>query len=100
MTARVVVAGSGAICAAGKSPEEIWDAVCNGRSAIRHIQQWDASGWPTSLAGEIAGLDPRALVEDRKVHRLLQRSDLLGLYVAGRALDDSGFLAYREALER
>src|SRR3990172_9840682 len=99
MSARVVVAGSGAICAAGNSPEKIWDAVWTGRPAIRPIQQWDASGWPTSLAGEIAGLDPRALVEDRKVHRLLQRSDLLGLYVAGRALDDSGFVAYREALE-
>jgi 3-oxoacyl-(acyl-carrier-protein) synthase len=99
MSARVVVAGSGAICAAGKSPGEIWDAVWTGRRAIRPIQQWDASGWPTSLAGEIAGLDPRALLEDRKVHRLLQRSDLLGLYVAGRALDDSGFVAYREALE-
>jgi 3-oxoacyl-[acyl-carrier-protein] synthase-1 len=98
MSARVVVAGSGAICAAGQSPGEIWDAVWTGRSAIRPIKQWDTSGWPTSLAGEIAGLDPRALVEDRKIHKLLQRSDLLGLYVAGRALDDSGFIAYREAL--
>ena len=99
MSVRVVVSGSGAICAAGKSPGEIWDAVCNGRPAIRPIQQWDTSGWPTSLAGEIPGLDPRALVEDRKLHKLLQRSDLLGLYVAGRALDDSGLVTYREALE-
>jgi len=99
MSARVIVAGSGAICAAGKSPAEIWDAVRTGRPAIRPIQQWDTSGWPTCLAGEIAGLDPRALVEDRKVHRLVQRGDLLGLYAAGRALDDSGFVAYREALE-
>jgi 3-oxoacyl-[acyl-carrier-protein] synthase-1 len=99
MSARVVVAGSGAICAAGKSPGEIWDAVWAGRPAIRPIQQWDASGWPTSLAGEIPRLDPRTLVEDRKVHKLLQRSDLLGLYVAGRALDDSGFVAYRDGLE-
>jgi len=99
MSARVVVAGSGAICAAGASPGEIWEALWTGRSAIRPIEQWDASGWPVSLAGEIRGLDPRALVEDRKVHKLLQRSDLLGLYVAGRALDDSGFVAYRDALE-
>jgi 3-oxoacyl-[acyl-carrier-protein] synthase-1 len=93
------VTGSAAICAAGKSPGEIWDALRTGRSAIRPIQQWDASGWPTSLAGEVTGLDPRALVEDRKVHRLIQRSDLLGLHVAGRALDDSGFVAYRDAQE-
>ena len=99
MSARVVVTGSGAICAAGKSPAEIWEAVWTGRSAIRPIQQWDISGWPTSLAAEIPGLDPRALVEDRKIHKLVQRTDLLGLYVAGRALDDAGLVAYREALE-
>jgi len=99
VSVRVVVSGSGAICAAGKSPGEIWDAVCSGRPAIRPIQQWNTSGWPTSLAGEIPGLDPRAMVEDRKLHKLLQRSDLLGLYVAGRALDESGFIAYREALD-
>ena len=99
MSARVVVAGSGAICAAGKSPEEIWEAVWTGRSAILPIQQWDTSGWPTSLAGEIRDLGPRNLVEDRKLHKLLQRTDLLGLYVAGRAIDDAGLVAYREALE-
>ena len=99
MSARIVVTGSGAICAAGKSPEEIWGAAWTGRSAIRPIQQWDTSGWPTTLAAEIPGLDPRALVEDRKIHKLVQRTDLLGLYVAGRALDDAGLVAYREALE-
>ena len=99
MSARVVLTGSGAICAAGKSPEEIWGAAWTGRSAIRPIQQWDTSGWPTTLAAEIPGLDPRALVEDRKIHKLVQRTDLLGLYVAGRALDDAGLVAYREALE-
>jgi len=99
MSARVVVTGSGAICAAGKSPEEIWEAAWTGRSAIRPIRRWDASAWPISLAAEIPGLDPRALVEDRKIHKLLQLTDLLGLYVAGRALDDAGLVAYREGLE-
>jgi len=99
MSGRVVVTGIGAICAAGKSPEEIWEEASAGRSAIRPIQQWDASGWPTSLAGEIPGFEPRALVEDRKVHKLLRRTDLLGLYAAGRAIDDAGFVAYRDALE-
>ena len=96
---RVVVTGHGAICAAGKSPDQIWDAVRGGRTAIRPIQQWDTSGWPASLAGEIRDLDPRELVEDRKVHKLIQRGDLLGLYAAGRALDASGLLAYRDTLD-
>ena len=98
MSARVVVAGSGAICAAGKSPEEIWEAVRTGRSAIRPIRHWDASMWPTSLAGEIPEMEPRALVEDRKVRKLVKRTDLLGLYAAGRAIEDAGLVAYRGTL--
>ncbi len=95
----VVVTGAGAICAAGRSPEEIWGAIWGGRSALAPIQQWDASGWPAPTAGEIPGFDPRTLVEDRKVHKLLRRTDLLGLYAAGQAIDDAGFPTYRETLD-
>ena len=96
---KIVISGAGAICAAGKSPEEIWEAARTGRSAIAPIQQWDASGWPTPVAGEIPAYDPRALVPDRKVHKLLRRTDLLGLYAAGQAIDHAGFLAHRETLD-
>ncbi len=96
---RIVISGAGAICAGGKSPEEIWEAARAGRSAIAPIQQWDASGWPAPVAGEIPAYDPRALVPDRKVHKLLRRTDLLGLYAAGQAIEHAGFVAYRETLD-
>ncbi len=95
----VVITGAGAICAAGKSPEEIWEAACAGQSAIAPIQQWDSSGWPAPAAGEIPGFDPRGLVPDRKVHKLLRRTDFFGLYAAGQAIENAGFLAYRETLD-
>jgi 3-oxoacyl-[acyl-carrier-protein] synthase-1 len=97
--ARVVITGAGAICAAGTDPEEIWEAVRAGRSAIAPIRQWDSSAWPRPLAGEIADLNPRAMVADRKLHKLLQRTDLLGLYAAGRAVEGAGLLAERAGLD-
>ena len=36
-----------------------------------------------TIAGEIADFNPRALVDDRKLHKLIRRTDLLGLYAAG-----------------
>lgn len=96
---KILVTGLGAICAAGKDPEAIWKSVGSGQSAISPIQQWDASGWPTSMAGEVTGVDPRALVEDRKLHKLTRRTDLLGLYAAGRAIEVAGLLGYRETLD-
>src|SRR5215470_11157277 len=95
---RVVITGTGAVCAAGKSPQEILDAVRAGRSAIGTIRQWDSSGWPTRVAGEIADFNPREMVEDRKLHKLIRRTDLFGLYAAARAIDAAGLSAYRDTL--
>ena len=95
----VVVTGTGAVCAAGMSPDEILDSVRAGRSAIAPIKQWDTTGWPCRIAAEIPDFNPRALVEDRKLHKLIRRTDLLGLYAAGRAIDRAGIVAHRDALD-
>ncbi len=95
---RILVTGAGAVCASGKQPEQILAAVIAGRSSIAPIAQWDASGWPTRVAGEIADLNPRDMVDDRKLHKLIRRTDLFGLYAAGRAIEQAGLAAHREQL--
>ncbi|MDH5246028.1 MAG: beta-ketoacyl-[acyl-carrier-protein] synthase family protein [Betaproteobacteria bacterium] len=96
---RVVVTGTGAVCGGGMSPDQILDAILAGRSAIAPIAQWDTTGWPCRIAAEIADFNPRALVDDRKLHKLIRRTDLVGLYAAGRAIDSSGIIAHRGAME-
>ncbi|MET0917797.1 MAG: beta-ketoacyl synthase N-terminal-like domain-containing protein, partial [Burkholderiales bacterium] len=94
----VVVTGTGAVCGAGMAPDTILDAITAGRSAIRPIAQWDTTGWPCRLAAEIPDYNPRALVDDRKLHKLIRRTDLVGLYAAGRAIEASGIVGHRDAL--
>lgn len=96
---RIVVTGSGAVCAAGMSPAEILATVLEGRSAIGPVTQWDTTGWPVRNAGEVPNFNARALVEDRKLHKLIRRTDLFGLYAAGRAIETSGLLAHRATLD-
>src|SRR5437870_3584945 len=96
---KIVVTGTGAVCAAGMAPDEILDAVRAGRSAIAPIKQWDTTGWPCRIAAEIADFNPRALVDDRKLHKLIRRTDLLGLYAAGRAIESAGIVAHRGTLD-
>jgi len=95
----ILITGSGAVCAAGMSPDEILESVRSGRSSIRAIQQWDTTDWPCRIAGEIADFNPRALVDDRKLHKLIRRTDLLGLYAAGKAIERSGIVSYRGTLD-
>ncbi len=96
---RVLVTGSGAVCAAGMSPQDILASVLEGRCAIGPVTQWDTSGWPVRIAGEVPDFNPRALVEDRKLHKLIRRTDLFGLYAADRAIEGSGLLTHRAGLE-
>jgi 3-oxoacyl-[acyl-carrier-protein] synthase I len=95
----VVVTGVGALCASGKQPAEIWDAICAGRQAMSPIRQWDTTGWPQRIAAEIQDLDPVALLKDRKIQKLIRRSDVLGLYAAEQAIGTSGISMYRDALD-
>ncbi len=41
------------------------------------------------IAAEMPDFNPRALVEDRKLHKLIRRSDMFGLYAASQAIDAS-----------
>ena len=70
-----------------------------GTSAIAPIAQWDTTGWPVTIAAEMPDFNPRALVEDRKLHKLIRRTDMFGLYAASQAIDASGFIAVRDALQ-
>jgi 3-oxoacyl-[acyl-carrier-protein] synthase-1 len=99
MTRRIVVTGTGAICGAGKSPAEILAALRAGRSAIRPIEQWDASSWPARAAAEVADYNAAALTGDRKLLKLIRRTDVFGLYAAAKAIEASGIAAHRDALD-
>ena len=96
---KILVTGAGALCAAGKHPAQIWESVRAGRSALSPIRQWDTTEWPRRVAGEIADLDPVALLQDRKVQKLIRRSDVFGLYAADRAIESSGLSGHRDTLD-
>src|SRR5262245_19041528 len=95
----IVITGTGALCAAGKQPAEIWDTILAGRSALSPIRQWDIADWPRRIAGEIPDLSPVALLRDRKIQKLIRRSDVFGLYAADQAIEAAQLTAYRDTLD-
>ena len=95
---RIVITATGAVCSGGKSPGDIHASLRAGTSSIGPIRQWDVAHWPTRMAGEVADFNAREMVDDRKLHKLIRRTDLFGLYAAGRAIDGAGLAAYRDTL--
>ncbi|MEO8738704.1 MAG: beta-ketoacyl synthase N-terminal-like domain-containing protein [Casimicrobiaceae bacterium] len=96
---RILITGTGAVCGGGMSPDAIVEAAHAGRSAIGPIGQWDTTGWPVTVAAEVADFNPRALVEDRKLHKFIRRTDMFGMYAGSQAIDGAGFIAARDALD-
>jgi len=95
---RIVITGTGSISAAGRSAADIVDAALEGRSAIAPIESFDVSSWPRKHGAEIRDYDAAKLAGDRKVLKLIRRSDVLGLYAANQAIAEAGFTRHRETL--
>lgn len=84
---RVVVTGLSMINSLGLDKDTSFNAILNGESGIRHISQFDASGFPVQIAAEVEGFDPETVLapkEVKKAHRFIQ----LGLHAAKFALID------------
>jgi 3-oxoacyl-[acyl-carrier-protein] synthase-1 len=94
---RIAITGMGAVCGAGLTLDAVWDAARSGRSALAPLTQWDTRRWPIRVACEVRA-DSRTLVADRKLHKIITRTDLFGLYAADQAVQQSRLLAHRDQL--
>jgi len=67
---RVVITGMGAITPLGNSLAEFWQGCLEGRSGIGPVTQFDASGYPSRIGGEVRGFDPQNYMERRDARRM------------------------------
>jgi len=67
---RVVVTGLGALTPVGNTAEEFWSSLLHARSGIGPITRFDATDFPTRIAGEVRNFDPLNFVEKKEARRL------------------------------
>jgi beta-ketoacyl-acyl-carrier-protein synthase II len=96
---RAVITGLGAVTPLGESIPGIWENLLAGRSGIRKITRFDASGLPCQIAGEIPDFEPTRYI-DKKEARRLARSSQIALAAAMNAVEDSGLPATMPVPER
>jgi 3-oxoacyl-[acyl-carrier-protein] synthase II len=87
---RVVVTGMGILSPLGGSVEEFWSALRAGRSGIRRIESFEIDEYPVTIGGEVDRSQINGDLSDKFVSRT-DRSLVLALSAAGRALGDAGF---------
>ena len=86
---RVVITGLGCITALSESVDELFAALCEGRSGVSTIQSFDTSAFPVHFGGEIKDFDVTKYIDRREAKRMDRFSEFA---VAGaiQAVDDCG----------
>ena len=67
---RVVITGTGIISCVGKSVDDFWDSISNGRCGICPITRFDVSEYRTRIAGEIKDFDITKYIPFKEAKRL------------------------------
>ncbi|MFL5303128.1 MAG: beta-ketoacyl-ACP synthase II [Anaeromyxobacteraceae bacterium] len=96
---RVVVTGLGIICPVGTGIDESWKAVTSGKSGIGPITQFDASTFPTRIAGEVKNFEPEKWIDKKEVRRN-DRFIHFAMAAAEMAMKDSGLDMAKEDADR
>jgi 3-oxoacyl-[acyl-carrier-protein] synthase II len=96
---RVVITGVGMITPLGVSTDASWDGLIAGRPGIKKITQFDASAFPTQIAGEVVGFNPEDHIEPKEIKKM-DRFIHFALAAATMAMKDSGLKITAENAER
>ncbi len=88
MGKRVVVTGVGPISPVGIGKEKFWQSLINGVSGVDFITCFDASDYPSRIAGEVRDFDPTAFF-DKKELRRLDRFAQFAIVATQLALEDA-----------
>ena len=86
---RVVITGIGILSPVGIGLEQNWANIVAGKSGIRTISLFDATGYPSMVAGEVPDFDATQFLspkEAKKMDRFIQ----LGMAAGIEAVKDSG----------
>ncbi len=94
MSRRVVITGLGPITAFGVGIGPLWEAMVQGRSAVRRIRRFDPGGYECQVAAELApeAFDVKAVVPKsyRKATKVMCRDVELAVGGARAAVEDAG----------
>lgn len=90
MNHRVVITGMGLVSPVGNDVETFWNALLTGTSGIGRVTYFDASDYPSRIAGEVKNFNPYDFMEKKDARRM-DRFVQYAVAAAKMALEDGAF---------
>lgn len=88
-TCDIVVTAVGVVSPIGIGAPAFWDALCQGKSGVRRLPEYDKNGVPVCLGAPVADFDPKTYVRPRKSLKVMSHDIQLGVAAAGLAWDEA-----------
>ena len=85
---KVAVTGVGIVAPPGVGKEEFWQNIKEGKSFVSPITRFDASAYPSQVAGQVKDLDSSHL--SRRLLKKMDRFSVMALVAAEQTLKDAG----------
>ncbi len=86
---RVVITGLGCVTSLGETAQEMFDALCAGKSGISMIESFDTTEFPVKIGGEVKKFDVGNYLSHREGRRM-DRFTQMAMASAITAVKDSG----------
>ncbi|WP_432774266.1 beta-ketoacyl-ACP synthase II [Brevibacillus gelatini] len=99
MKRRVVITGVGVVSPVGNDAQTFWNSLLEGKSGIDRLTAFDASDFPTQIAGEVKDFNPELYLDKREIRRT-DRFVQFGLAAAKMAVEDAKLEITPENAER
>jgi len=96
---RVVITGLGCVTALAESADELFAALCEGKSGISTIQSFDTGAYPVKFGGEVKSFEITKYTDHRKSKRM-DRFSKFAIAAASQAVEDSGIDFSKEDIFR
>ena len=87
---RVVVTGLGAVKPVGNDIPSTWKSIVAGRSGVAKIRNFDASGFPSQIAGEVKNFDFEPWIQKDPGLKRAMSNTRFALSACDEAVGDSG----------
>lgn len=87
---RVVITGLGVVTSLGEAVDEVWEALCAGKSGIKPVTRWDAANYPVRFGGECTSFDVTKYGVDSREAKRLDRFGQFGIAASVSAVKDAG----------
>ena len=89
MQERIAITGIGVVAPCGLKKETFWANLKRGSSFVDQITRFDASLYPSSIAGQVHQLDHYTHLSSRLIKKIDVFSHM-ALFASQQALDDAG----------